>query len=344
MLQELIILILGIFFGWLLSFAGLNKYNTIAGLSVLKDFTVAKTIMLVLGAGAILLTGELIFGLATFHLKPLYLIGTGLGGIIFGIGMSILGYCPGTLPISLGQGALDAFWGIAGGLLGGWVFTVLYPVMSVIRGNNLGELSLFTITGSSYSLVYITVVVMLSIAMILGAFLLHRLDVRNGLRSKRWIVTGLGLALLNCILFYSGWQNRPMGASSSYPYLIDMLTGTTQNAYFSSIQTAGNWQLWFLFGAGIAGFFQSMKAGTFRIRLIQDRWQQYKGGSKIKRVIWAFIGGFLLILGARLAGGCTSGHIISGGMQVAISSYVFAIFTFIGFLSTGYFFYTRHHS
>lgn len=102
----IIILSIGIVFGLLISYAGLNKYNTISGLSVLKDFTVAKTIMLVLGFGGILLIFEMMTGFAVFHVKPFYLVGTTLGGIIFGIGMSVLGYCPGTLPISLGQGLL----------------------------------------------------------------------------------------------------------------------------------------------------------------------------------------------------------------------------------------------
>ena len=77
------ILILGFIFGLLLSYGGLNKYNAIAGLSMLKDFTVAKNIMLVLGVGTILLMGELINGAVIYYLKPTYFIGIGLGGFVF---------------------------------------------------------------------------------------------------------------------------------------------------------------------------------------------------------------------------------------------------------------------
>ncbi|MCK5815768.1 MAG: YeeE/YedE family protein, partial [Flavobacteriaceae bacterium] len=73
--------------------------------------------------------------------------------------------------------------------------------------------------------------------------------------------------------------------------------------------------------------------------LIYSNWERFKGNSKPKRIIWSLLGGFILIFGARMAGGCTSGHIISGGMQVAISSMVFAVFTFIGLLGTGKLFY-----
>lgn len=341
-MEILIIVIIGIVFGLLISYAGLNKYNTIAGLSVLKDFTVAKTIMLVIGLGSILLMAEMAGGNAVFHVKPLYLIGTALGGIIFGIGMSLLGYCPGTLPISLGQGSLDAFWGILGGLTGGIIYTLLYPTMMSLAGEYLGKETLFTWMGGTFSTSYIILVIVLGVVMIGGSFLLHQLDVKNGNTSKRWIVTGIGLALLNTLLFYQGWQNKPLGASSSYPYLGDNLICLTNNPYYPDLTDSGSWQIWFLLGAMIAGFGYAIITGTFRLRLIQERWEYYKGKSIKNRIYWAFIGGVILIFGARMADGCTSGHIISGGMQFAASSYIFAVFTFIGFLTTGYFFYTRN--
>ena len=341
-MNAIVIIIIGVVFGLLISYAGLNKYNTIAGLSVLKDFTVAKTIMLVLGVGGILLLFEMMGGEAVFHVKPFYLIGTTLGGVLFGIGMSVLGYCPGTLPISLGQGSLDAFWGILGGLAGGILYTVLYPVIMPLLGENLGNETLFTLIGGGFSVGYIIVALLISAVMITGAFLLHKLDVKNGNPSRKWMVTGAGLAVLNVILFYSGWQNKPLGASTSYPFVGDTITGLTDNAYYPTCTGSGSWQIWFLLGALIAGFIYAVATKTFRPKLIQERWAEYKGNSKPKRIVWALIGGAILIFGARMADGCTSGHIISGGMQFAVSSYVFAIFTFIGFLGTGYLFYTRN--
>jgi uncharacterized membrane protein YedE/YeeE len=53
------------------------------------------------------------------------------------------------------------------------------------------------------------------------------------------------------------------------------------------------------------------------------------------------VGGFYLIFGARLAGGCTSGHILSGGMQLALSSLLFAGVAIAAFLTMGYFFYRK---
>lgn len=341
-MENLTIIIIGIVFGLFISYAGLNRFNTIAGLAVLKDFTVAKTIMLVIGLGSIVLMFEMAGGGAVFHVKALYLVGTALGGIIFGIGMAILGYCPGTLPISLGQGSLDALWGIIGGLVGGILYTALYPVILPLLGENLGKGTLFTLMGGNFSLGYIVAVILIGIAMIAGAFILHQLDVKNGNPSRRWVVTGIGLALLNVLLFYQDWQNKPLGASTSYPYVGDSIACVTNNTYYPGLIGSGSWQVWFLLGALIAGFVYALVTGTFRWRLIQERWAEYKGESRSRRIVWAFVGGVVLIFGARMADGCTSGHIISGGMQFAASSYVFAIFTFIGFLATGYLFYTRN--
>ena len=75
--------------------------------------------------------------MATFHVKPLLLGGVILGGLVFGVGMTILGYCPGTLFVSAGEGAVDALVGIFGGLLGGLTFTISLPVIKGILGPNL---------------------------------------------------------------------------------------------------------------------------------------------------------------------------------------------------------------
>lgn len=337
----MIAIVIGFIFGLLLSYGELNRYDTIAGLSVLKDFTVAKTIMLVLAIGGLFLMFEMMSGIADFQVKTFHLVGVIVGGILFGIGMSILGYCPGTLPISFGQGSMDAFWGILGGFVGGIVYTLLFPWVSGWFGPDLGKPTLFSAMGYSFSAGYIIVMFLLSIALIVGAVWLHRIDRRRGIDSNNWIATAVGLALLNCGLFINDGFAIPLGASSCYPFLGDSIVCLTDNTYFDSVFTAGSWQTGMLAGAFLAGFIYSIITGSFRVRLIQERWSYYRGNNKVNRILWAFIGGILLIFGARMAGGCTSGHIISGGMQVAFGSYLFAIFTFIGFLTTGYFFYTK---
>jgi hypothetical protein len=94
-----------------------------------------------------------------------------------------------------------------------------------------------------------------------------------------------------------------------------------------------------LTGAFVSGIVISLFRKEFKITLIHSNWEKYKGKSATKRIIWSFIGGFILIIGARMAGGCTSGHILSGGMQLSLSSLIFAAFVFAGLLITGKYFY-----
>lgn len=330
------ILIFGFIFGAILQYASLNKYNVISGLATLDNFAVAKAIAVAIGIGAILLNVEIGLGLATYHIKPFIIGGIILGGLIFGMGMAILGYCPGTLAVSLGEGSVDALIGIIGGLVGGFVYTLLLPSMHGILGPDLGNISLISLVGPNF--IFYIVVFIIGLVFIGISFWLHQ---KEKIKNYKWLYSGIALAILNVFVFSTSIFNRPIGASTSYPYLADWLTGFTNNDYFSKIQKPGHWELIFLAGAFLAGLIFSLIKKEFKITLIHNNWKKYKGSSDIKRVVWAFIGGFILIFGARMAGGCTSGHILSGGMQLAISSLVFAVFVFTGLLITGKLFYGR---
>jgi len=332
-----LILLFGFLFGALLNYARLNRYNVISGMATLENLTVAKAIAIAIGVGAILLNIEIGLGFASYHIKPFILGGIVLGGLLFGIGMAILGYCPGTLAVSLGEGSLDALIGIAGGLLGGLTFTLLLPFISEILGPDLGKLSLASIIGE-FNFAFYLLIFIIGAAFISIAFWLQKKDT---FKDKKWIYAGIGLAVLNVIVFLTSTTNRPIGASTSYPYTCDLLVGATHNKYFEKIANPGSWELIFLTGSFLAGLLLSLVRKDFKLTLIHSKWEYYKGSSTGKRILWSFIGGFILIFGARMAGGCTSGHIISGGMQLAVSSLVFAVFVFIGLLITGRLFYRK---
>jgi uncharacterized membrane protein YedE/YeeE len=328
------ILILGFLFGAALKYANLNKYNVISGLALRENFAVPKAIAIAIGIGAILLNVEIAFGFASYHVKPFVVGGLILGGLIFGIGMAILGYCPGTLAVSFGEGSIDAFIGIIGGLAGGIFYSLILPFIHPILGPDLGTISLNSLIGTNT--VFFIVLFIVGILFIMASFWLQKLD-KN--KDKRWIYSGIALALLNVIVFSSFVANRPIGASTTFPYLGDLIANLTNNDYYNKIKIPGNWELIFLFGAFISGLIISLIKKDFKIKLLHENWIKHKGSSNLKRIIWAFTGGFILIVGARMAGGCTSGHILSGGMQLALSSLTFAIFVFIGLLLTGELFY-----
>ena len=333
--MTILIVVFGFLFGATLQYASLNKYNVISGMATLENLTVAKAIALAIGVGVILINVEIGFGLASYHVKPILLGGIVLGGLIFGVGMAVLGYCPGTLPVSLGEGSLDALTGIIGGLFGGLAYTLLLPMVQPVLGPDWGNISLNSLIGDNPT-VFFPLIFLIGAVFIALAFWVHKLERAT---SKKWIAAGIAIAVLNALVFLGVFYNRPIGASTTYPYLADVLTGTTASEYFGKIQAPGRWELLFLGGAFLSGLVLSVIRKDFKLTLIHENWKKYKGTSATQRIIWAFLGGFILIFGARMAGGCTSGHVVSGGMQLAVSSLVFAVFVFAGLLITGRLFY-----
>jgi uncharacterized protein len=156
-----------------------------------------------------------------------------------------------------------------------------------------------------------------------------------------WLWAGILIGVLNVIAAHALVSHRLIGASTAYPYFSGLLTGLGDTLYMQKIAGLGSWEMYFLMGALIGAFLASVISKNFRIRLIPKLWREVKGPSDGKRIFWAFIGGFLLLMGARLAGGCTSGHIISGIMQLALSSLTFGALVIISFLITGKLFYRR---
>lgn len=332
--MTILIIFLGFLFGLFLQYAKVNTYNSISGMAVLKDFTVAKTIATAMAIGAVLLSIAIGMGYADFHIKPFIAGSVIIGGLIFGTGMAILGYCPGTLPVSLGQGSVDALIGILGGLAASVLYTVLSPSIHGTLGPDLGKIALSTMLDAG-PIVYYFIVGIIAVILIAAAFWLQRIEKKKDLK---WFFSAAGIAGVAVTIFIV--SDRVLGASTFYPYVADQLTGLTDNDYYiKQVAQSGFYEMKFLAGAFLSGLVYSLVKGEFKIRLLQENWIRMKGKSSAGRIFWAFTGGFLLLFGARLAGGCTSGHIISGGMQLAVSSWVFALFVFAAFLLTGKAFY-----
>jgi hypothetical protein len=70
-------------------------------------------------------------------------------------------------------------------------------------------------------------------------------------------------------------------------------------------------------------------------------WRANFGDSAVKRYAAAFLAGFIVLYGARLAGGCTSGHMMSGLMQTAVSGYLFAMGAFLAGIPTALFLFRK---
>ena len=117
---------MGIVFGVLLHRGGVADYNVIVNQFRFRDFTVLKimfTAILVGGIGVLALHGT---GHAQYHVKPANMLGVTLGAALFGVGMVLYGYCPGTGVAALATGSLHALTGFLGMLLGGVLYALSF--------------------------------------------------------------------------------------------------------------------------------------------------------------------------------------------------------------------------
>ncbi|MGM0436640.1 MAG: YeeE/YedE thiosulfate transporter family protein [Bacillota bacterium] len=138
-------LITGIIFGFLLQKGGVTDYNVLIGQLLLKDFTVIKIIITAIITGMIGIYFLNDRGYVNLHPKSGSLGSVVIGGLLFGIGFGLLGYCPGTVAGAVGQGALDAlFGGVIGMIIGAGAFAHVYPFVKK-RFLNYGKFEKITI-------------------------------------------------------------------------------------------------------------------------------------------------------------------------------------------------------
>jgi len=157
-------LITGVIFGFLLQKGRVIRYDKQIGALLLKDMTIVKfmlTSILVAMAGVYLLVD---LGLAKLSIKATILGGNIIGGLIFGLGWGLLGYCPGTQMGALGEGRWDAVWGIIGMLFGAALFAEAYPVLkvTVLTWGNFGKITIPHLLGINHWIV-ITVMIVLGV-------------------------------------------------------------------------------------------------------------------------------------------------------------------------------------
>ncbi len=123
--------ITGLVFGFLLQKGGVTRYNVIVNQFRFRDFTVLKTMLTAIVVGAIGIYAMLQLGMIKgLSVKGAELAMNAGGGLIFGVGMVLLGYCPGTALAAVGQGSRDALVGIAGALVGAGVYAEAYPFLA----------------------------------------------------------------------------------------------------------------------------------------------------------------------------------------------------------------------
>lgn len=163
-------------------------------------------------------------------------------------------------------------------------------------------------------------------------------------RSIPWWVGGILMTLIFYFTFSVWGANRPIGASTGMSYIANMLFNLSPQdyAYAANIEESGAWEGVMLIGVFFGGLFMSIfVTKSFHISYIPTLWKERKNSSVKSRMVWSFIAGFLLVFGARLAGGCNAGHILYGGSQVAVSGIIFAVVALGTGMIVGRFFYKK---
>jgi uncharacterized membrane protein YedE/YeeE len=136
-------IITGIMFGFFLQKARVLRYDKQLGALRFKDMTIVKFMISAILVGMVGIYMLLDLGLAELSLKSTVLGGNIMGGLIFGVGWGLLGYCPGTAAGALGEGRWDAVWGILGMITGAALFAETYPVLkkTVLTWGDLGKIT-----------------------------------------------------------------------------------------------------------------------------------------------------------------------------------------------------------
>ena len=162
-------LVTGILFGFLMQRAHVIRYDTQVGALRLLDMTIFKFMLsaIIVGMIGIYLLKDL--GIVTLSVKATSLGANIIGGLIFGIGWAILGYCPGTAAGALGEGRWDGLIGIIGMLIGAALYAEAYPALksTILTWGSYGKITLPDILGLNH---WIVIAILTAIYIVLFCF------------------------------------------------------------------------------------------------------------------------------------------------------------------------------
>ena len=145
------------------------------------------------------------------------------------------------------------------------------------------------------------------------------------MRSWTWWQGGIALGLLSTFAMV---LLKPMGVSTVFPSSLGLVLKplfpgfVDGNAYFQTIPLSIGWEHMLVLGIPIGGF--------LAYKLCGEKVPAESGGLSATSPLTAFLGGFLVLFGARMAGGCTTGHVLSGMSQLSVAGFLFAAAVFAG--------------
>ena len=173
----------------------------------------------------------------------------------------------------------------------------------------------------------------------------------NPLKMKAWspYIVGVGIGILSCFTFLSA--GNPLGITTAFETTAAICEqqllpdAAATNPLIAKKPPKIDWGWMLLVGVFAGAWASSKLSGDRNAENVPPLWADRFGPSVMKRYAAAFAGGLLMLLGARLAGGCTSGHGISGSLQLAVSSWVFVAVAFsVGIITANLLFRGKNQS
>lgn len=153
-----------------------------------------------------------------------------------------------------------------------------------------------------------------------------------------YLVGGL-IGVLSMFTFY--FSRKPLGASTAYARVAGLIglglaPKHTQSLpyYAEKKQPKVGWEVMLVFGVIIGSYLAAFSGSELTGRWLPPMWVENFGDNIWLRLLVAFFGGGLMALGARIAGGCTSGHGISGALQLSVGSWIALAGFFVGGVTT----------
>ncbi|MGZ8287645.1 MAG: YeeE/YedE thiosulfate transporter family protein [Telluria sp.] len=151
-------------------------------------------------------------------------------------------------------------------------------------------------------------------------------------------LVGALIGILSMATFY--FSNKPLGVSTAFARLAGLLgylvskPHTDSLKFFQDKTPKIEWEVMLAFGIVPGAYLAAITGGEFQAVLVPPMWAEQFGQSPALRLAIAFVGGIVMAFGARLAGGCTSGHGISGALQLSVGSWIALASFFAGGVAT----------
>jgi len=146
-------------------------------------------------------------------------------------------------------------------------------------------------------------------------------------------IAGAGIGVLSWAAFLL--SNKPLGCSTAFSRTSGMIERlfrgrkTDEKPYYRKFALVVDWEWMLVAGVVIGAFITSVIVGGFSFEWVPTLFGDTFGYDTGLRLAVAFAGGILMGLGSRWAGGCTSGHGISGTLQLAVSSWIAVVVFFL---------------